>query len=85
MTHSDMQQLAASLQQQTLVQKVITNITEEAVSKCLTGNPKDSKLSGSQVACVHAVVNKWMDTNEFLNGRLEAKSRQAQQGSMQLH
>lgn len=85
MTQSDMQQVAANLQQQALVQAIITDITTEAVKKCLTGNPKDSKLNGTQVACIHSTVNKWMDTNEFMNGRMQAKTQQAQRGGMQLH
>lgn len=85
MTQSDLQQMAASLQQQALVQAIITDITTEAVKQCLTGNPKDSKLNGTQVACIHSTVNKWMDTNEFMNGRMQAKTQQANRGAMQLH
>ena len=85
MSASDMQQFAASIQQQALVQGIITDITEQALEKCLTGTPKDSKLSGTQVACIHSTVNKWMDTNEFMNGRMGAKAKQQQQGGMQLH
>jgi Tim10/DDP family zinc finger len=85
MTQSDMQQFAANLQQQALVQAIITDITTEAVKKCLTGSPKDNKLNGTQVACIHSTVNKWMDTNEYMNGRMQAKTQQAQQGAMQMH
>ena len=85
MSASDMQQFAASIQQQALVQGIITDITEQALEKCLTATPKDSKLSGTQVACIHSTVNKWMDTNEFMNGRMGAKAQQQQQGAMQLH
>ena len=84
MSASDMQQFAANIQQQALVQGIITDITEQALEKCLTGTPKDGKLSGSQVACIHSTVNKWMDTNEFMNGRMSAKAKQ-QQGGMQMH
>ena len=85
MTQSDLQRMAAGLQQQALVQAIITDITTEAVKKCLTASPKDSKLTGTQVACIHSTVNKWMDTNDFMNGRMQAKTQQAQQGQMQLH
>ncbi|CAB9530580.1 expressed unknown protein [Seminavis robusta] len=82
---ADMRQFAASIQQQTLVQGIISDITKEAMEKCITGTPKDGKLSSSQVSCVHSAVNKWMDTNEFMNGRMAAKAQQANQGGMQLH
>lgn len=85
---SEIQQFAAQLQQQTLVQNIITDITEQALEKCLTSNPKDSKLSGREAACVHSVTNKWMDTNEFMNGRMGKKAQQAAQqqgGAMQMH
>ena len=82
---ASLQQLAASIQQQTLVQQIITDITNEAMIKCITGAPKDGKLTSSQVSCIHSTVNKWMDTNEFMNGRMAAKAQQAQQGGMQLH
>jgi len=83
----DLQQFAANIQQQTLVQGIITDITEQALEKCLTSTPKDSKLSGTQVACIHSTTNKWMDTNEFMNGRMAAKAQQAQRGAggMQMH
>ena len=85
MSATDMQQFAANIQQQALVQGIITDITEQALEKCLTGTPKDGKLSGTQVACIHSTVNKWMDTNEFMNGRMGAKAQQQQQGGMQMH
>ena len=85
MTQADMQQVAANLQQQAMVQAIITDITTEAVKKCLTATPKDGKLNGTQVACIHSTVNKWMDTNEFMNGRMQAKTQQAQRGGMQMH
>ena len=82
---ADMRQLAASIQQQTMVQQIITDITNEAMAKCITGAPKDGKLTSSQVSCVHSTTNKWMDTNEFMNGRMAAKAQQANQGGMQMH
>jgi len=75
---AEMQQFAMILQQQVLVQQVITNLTDIAFQKCITGKP-DSSLGGREAACVEATVMKWLDTNEFLMGRL-AKKQQAQQG-----
>jgi hypothetical protein len=74
-----MSHFAQTLQQQVIIQQVITSLTDTAFAKCITGKPSDS-LSGREAACVHATVNKWMDTNEFMLGRL-AKKQQAQQGS----
>jgi len=83
MSTTDMQQFAANIQQQALVQGIISDITEQSLEKCLTGRPNDSKLSGTQVACIHAATNKWMDTNEFMNGRMAAKAKQQGGGMMQ--
>mmetsp|Transcript_2476 Transcript_2476/g.3649 ORF Transcript_2476/g.3649 Transcript_2476/m.3649 type:complete len:125 (-) Transcript_2476:119-493(-) len=76
---SDMQQFAVAMQQQVLVQTIISNLTETAFEKCITSKPGDS-LSGKEVACIHATVNKMMDTNEFMMGRL-AKKQQSAAGS----
>jgi Tim10/DDP family zinc finger len=79
---ADIRQFAENIQQQALVQSIITDMTREAMEKCVTGTPKDGKLTSSQVTCVHSCVNKWMDTNEFMNGRMAAKAQQANQGGM---
>jgi hypothetical protein len=71
----EMQQFALMLQQQVLVQQVINKLTDTAFQKCITGKPSDS-LSGKDAACVQATVMKWLDTNEFLLGRLAKKSQQ---------
>ncbi|KAK1743760.1 hypothetical protein QTG54_005357 [Skeletonema marinoi] len=68
----DMQQFTMALRQQMMVQTVINTLTDKAFEKCITGKPGDS-LSGKEAACVHATVCKWLDTNEFMNGRLERK------------
>ena len=73
----EMQQFALQMRQQMMVQQVINNLSDKAFAKCLT-RPGDS-LSGKEAACVHATVNKWLDTNEFLMGRLQ-KKQQAQAG-----
>eukprot|EP00339_Tiarina_fusa_P003570 CAMPEP_0117042044 /NCGR_PEP_ID=MMETSP0472-20121206/29310_1 /TAXON_ID=693140 ORGANISM="Tiarina fusus, Strain LIS" /NCGR_SAMPLE_ID=MMETSP0472 /ASSEMBLY_ACC=CAM_ASM_000603 /LENGTH=119 /DNA_ID=CAMNT_0004753191 /DNA_START=64 /DNA_END=423 /DNA_ORIENTATION=+ len=76
---SEMQQMGMALQQQLLVQQVINDLSDRAYEKCITARPADT-LSGSQVACIKATVNKWLDTNEFMTGRLQKKSQQSQQG-----
>jgi hypothetical protein len=72
---NDMQDFGMALQQQLIVQQVISQLTDTAFQKCITGKPSDS-LSGSNVACIHSTVNKWMDTNEFMMGRLAKKQQQ---------
>jgi Tim10/DDP family zinc finger len=75
---SELQQAGLALQQQLLVQQVISELTDRSYEKCITSKPSDT-LSGSQVACIKATVNKWLDTNEFLTGRLAKKQQMAQQ------
>ena len=77
----DIQQFSMQLQQQVLVQTVITSLTETAFLKCITGKPGDS-LSGKEAACIHATVNKMMDTNDFMMGRLAKKQQQASGGGL---
>jgi Tim10/DDP family zinc finger len=72
----EFQQFSMGLQQQLLVQTVITDLSDQAFTKCLS-TIKDGSLSGKEVACVYAVTNKWLDTNEFLGGRLAKKSQAA--------
>eukprot|EP00584_Thalassiosira_punctigera_P000550 CAMPEP_0172526960 /NCGR_PEP_ID=MMETSP1067-20121228/1783_1 /TAXON_ID=265564 ORGANISM="Thalassiosira punctigera, Strain Tpunct2005C2" /NCGR_SAMPLE_ID=MMETSP1067 /ASSEMBLY_ACC=CAM_ASM_000444 /LENGTH=128 /DNA_ID=CAMNT_0013310609 /DNA_START=72 /DNA_END=458 /DNA_ORIENTATION=+ len=68
----DIQQFSLALRQQMMVQTVINTLTDKAFEKCITGKPGDS-LSGREAACVHATVCKWLDTNEFMNGRIARK------------
>ncbi len=68
----DMQNFSLALRQQMMVQAVINSLTDKAFEKCITGKPSDS-LSGKEVACVNATVCKWLDTNEFMNGRMTRK------------
>ena len=72
---NDLQDFSMAIQQQMIVQQVISKLTDQAFRKCITSKPSDS-LSGSQVACIHSTVNKWMDTNEFMMGRLAKKQQQ---------
>lgn len=75
----EMQQFSMALQQNLLVQTIITSLSDMAFLKCITGKPGDS-LSGKEAACIHASVNKMMDTNEFMMGRLAKKQEQASGG-----
>ena len=72
---SDFTQFSVALQQQVLVQQVITELSHKAFVMCATQS-KDSKLSGREVACIHAATNKWLDCNEFMLGRLAKKQQQ---------
>jgi hypothetical protein len=75
---AELQQAGMILQQQMMVQQVISDLTDRGYEKCITGKPSDT-LSGSQAACIKATVNKWLDTNEFLTGRLAKKQQMHQQ------
>lgn len=77
---ADMQRVGMALQQQLMVQQVINDLTDRSYEKCITSKPSET-LSGSQAACIKSTVNKWLDTNEFMTGRLQKKSQQ-QQGMM---
>lgn len=76
---AELQQASMAIQQQMLVQQVISDLSDRSYEKCVTSRPSET-LSGSQVACIKATVNKWLDTNEFMTGRLAKKSQQQQQG-----
>lgn len=76
---SDFQQFSVNLQQQVLVQTIITNLSDTAFEKCIVSKPGES-LAGKEAACIHATVNKMMDTNEFMMGRLAKKQQAAQAG-----
>ena len=62
-----------------LVAKAITVLTDKSFERCISGKPGDS-LSGKDVACIRATVGKWMDTNEFMMGRMGKKLQQASGG-----
>jgi hypothetical protein len=76
---SEFQDFSLGLQQQLLIHTAITDMADKAFLKCIT-SCKDSKLSGKEVACIAAVTNKWLDTNEYMAGRLTRKSQAASQG-----
>jgi hypothetical protein len=73
---TDIQQFGMAIQQQMMVQQVITELTDKAFMKCIT-QCKDGHLSGKEAACIHAVTNKWLDANEYMMGRLGRKQQQA--------
>ena len=76
----ELQQFSMALRQQIIVQQVISNLTDVSFEKCITGKPNSDSLSGKEVSCIHASVNKWLDSNEFLSVRLSKKQQaQAQQ------
>ena len=72
---NELQQMSMAIQQQMIVQQVMNDLTDRAYEKCITSKPSDA-LSGTQVACIKSTVNKWLDSNEFMTGRLAKKSQQ---------
>jgi hypothetical protein len=75
---ADFQQFSVALQQQIMVQTVITELTHKAFIKCCsTSSSRDQQLTGKEVACIHASTNKWLDSNEYMVGRLAKKQQQA--------
>jgi hypothetical protein len=76
---AELQQASMAIQQQMMVQQVISDLSDRSYERCVTSRPSET-LTGSQVACIKATVNKWLDTNEFITGRLAKKSKQQQQG-----
>jgi len=80
---SEFQEFSLNLQQQVLVQQVITELSHKAFEKCCATSTRDGALTGKEVACVNATTNKWLDANEFLAGRLARKQQQQQQGGQQ--
>ena len=77
----EFQEFSVALQQQVLVQTVITDLTHKAFSKCCTAATSNNTLTGKEAACISAVTNKWLDSNEYLVERLQRK--QQQQGGSQ--
>jgi hypothetical protein len=77
----EFQEFSVALQQQVLVQTVITDLTQKAFSKCCTTATSNNTLTGKEAACISAVTNKWLDSNEYLVERLQRK--QQQQGGSQ--
>ena len=77
----EFQEFSVQLQQQVLVQQVITELSHRAFEKCASSSSTtSSQLSGKEAACISAVTNKWLDANEFLAGRLQRKQQQASAG-----
>jgi Tim10/DDP family zinc finger len=72
----EFQEFSIALQQQVLVQTVITDLTQKAFSKCCSSSTTSTTLTGKEAACISAITNKWLDSNEFLAGRLQRKQQQ---------
>jgi hypothetical protein len=70
----ELQQMSLHIQQQMIVQQIISDLSDSAYTQCITSKPSDS-LTGTQVACIKSTVNKWMDTNDLMTGRLAKKSQ----------
>jgi Tim10/DDP family zinc finger len=75
---ADLQEFSLGVQEQVVIQQVITDMADKAFVKCIAAF-KDPKLSGREVACIAAVSNKWLDTNSFLEGRMARKMQQQAQ------
>lgn len=72
---SEFQEFSMAIQQQMVVQQAITDLSDKAFQKCITST-KDSQLSGREVACIHSITNKWLDSNQYMVGRLAKKQQQ---------
>jgi len=79
---ADFQQFSMALQQQMLIQQVVSDLSHRVFMKCVTESGRDPKLTGRQVACIASATNKWLDANEYLMGRL-AKKQELQQNASQ--
>ncbi len=78
---ADLQAFSQTLAQQVLINNLITEMSDDAFNKCVTGKPNDGVLGSKEVSCIHATVNKWMDTAEFMVGRLNKKQQRAAGGA----
>ncbi|CAM9277215.1 unnamed protein product [Heterosigma akashiwo] len=67
-SQNQLQELVQQEQQRALIQTVVAKLTEIAHDKCV-GKPSSS-LSSSEQACIHSVVSKYLDTSEFVLGRM---------------
>lgn len=76
---NDLQQFSTAIQQQMIVEQVVTKLTEASFEKCIQGKPSES-LSGRESACIYATVGKWLDTSEFMRGRMEKMQQQGGSG-----
>merc|ERR1712157_298001 len=68
------EQFSVALQEQLLVQQAISTLTDKSFEKCILGKPSDSSLSSRELECISSTVGKWIDTNEFMMGRLGRKA-----------
>ncbi|EWM20661.1 mitochondrial protein translocase family [Nannochloropsis gaditana] len=76
-----LEELVMAEQQKALVQSVIARLTEMAFETCIT-KPASSLSSGEQ-SCIQATVAKYLDTSEFVLGRVQRSAQRGQGGGMQ--
>lgn len=65
---SSFQQELVQEQQKAMVQGVMLKLTEISFENCVT--KPSSSLSSTERSCISAVVSKYMDTSEFVIGRM---------------
>ena len=78
-----LQELVMAEQQRMMVHEVITKLAREAFTNCIKS--PDSSLSSSETSCIHSVVGKYLDTSEFVLGRLEYRNKDASKGNSGFH
>lgn len=74
-SQEQLQRLVMAEQQKALVQQVIAKLTEVSFDACVA--KPDGALSATERNCIHTVVGKYLDTSEFVMGRAQKKSEQA--------
>jgi Tim10/DDP family zinc finger len=74
---SEFQEFSLQLQQQMVIQQVMTELAQKAFDKCCPSSSRDSQLSSKEASCIAATTHKWLDANEFIVGRLGRKQQQA--------
>jgi Tim10/DDP family zinc finger len=74
---SEFQEFSLQLQQQMVIQQVMTELAQKAFDKCCPSSSRDSQLSSKEASCIAATTHKWLDANEFIVGRLARKQQQA--------
>ncbi|CAM9741706.1 unnamed protein product [Discosporangium mesarthrocarpum] len=72
-----LQEALASAQQNALVQQIVSKLTETAFMKCV--ERPSSSLSSKEQSCINATVLKYLDSSEFVLGRM-MKSQQGSAG-----
>ncbi|GAB5036861.1 mitochondrial protein translocase family [Nannochloropsis oceanica] len=73
-----LEELVMAEQQKALVQSVIARLTEMAFENCVA--KPASALSSSEQGCIKATVAKYLDTSEFVLGRVQRSAQRGQSG-----